>query len=311
MTADTHPARLSNNIAGALWMLLAAVAFTAMSSLVKFLGEGYTPGLQAFYRQLAGFAVLLPLILRDPIGAYRTNRLPMVLWRALAGFAAITLVFYSFQELPLAEANALSFTRALWLAPLAIIFLKERVGIWRLGATFVGFLGVLLILQPTNASAALGLPAFAALSAAALVAATLTSAKMLTRDHSVKSIMCWSSSLGLLLTLPFAIFEWRTPSLQDFVLLCLMGALSSATQAAYLKGMSLGDATAMAPLDYTRILFAVIVGFVVFHETPNPIALLGMAVVIGSTLVITLREARLNKRPPVPPGGGTDGPVGA
>jgi drug/metabolite transporter (DMT)-like permease len=283
---------LSRNVRGALWMLGSALAFTLMTTLVKYLGDGYTPALQTFYRQLAATLVLVPIMLRDPKAAFATSRPGILLYRALVGTFSVVLAFYAYQELPLAEANALSFTRTLWIVPLAVFVLGERIGPWRLGATIIGFSGVLLILQPTVAGHG-GWPALAALTSAALFATTITGMKIMTRDHSVVVLTVWSAVLGLALSIPLAVMEWRWPALPDLALLAVMGVAALIAQACYIKGMSIGDTVAMAPIDYTRLLFALIVGFVLFQDVPNPLAMLGAGVVIASTLFITFREARL------------------
>src|SRR5262249_33488336 len=126
-------ARLSANIRGALWMLASALTFTLMTTLIKYLGADYSAALQTFYRQVAACVVLLPLIARDPIGAFRTTRPGILLFRSLAGTFGNILSFWAFQTLPLGEANALSFTRTLWIVPLAIFVLREYVGPWRVG----------------------------------------------------------------------------------------------------------------------------------------------------------------------------------
>ncbi len=288
--------RLSGNVRGALWMLASAVTFTLMTSLIKFLGDDYSPALQTFYRQAAGLVVLAPIILRDPAGAFRTSRPGILLYRSLAGTLGLVLAFWAYQRLPLAEANALSFTRTLWIVPLAIFVLREQVGAWRLGATLAGFGGVLIMLQPQVANA-VGLPAGAALASAALFATTVTGIKMMTRDHSVTVLMVWSAALGFVLAIPMAVLEWRWPSPLDLALLCAMGVLGLLNQVFYIKGMALGDAAAMAPLDYTRLIFAVLIGFALFHEVPNLITMLGALIVIVSTLVITLRELHFKQKP--------------
>ncbi|MEZ5960876.1 MAG: DMT family transporter [Hyphomonadaceae bacterium] len=288
--------RLSANVRGALWMLASAVTFTLMTSLIKYLGDDYTPALQTFYRQVAGLIVLLPLILRDPAGSFRTTRPGILLFRSLAGTLGMVLAFWAYQEMPLAEANALSFTRTLWIVPLAIFVLGEKIGPWRLGATLVGFIGVLIMLQPSIANA-VGWPAAASLGSAALFAMTVTGMKMMTRDHSVTVLMVWSAVLGLVLSIPLAVLEWRWPAPMDLALLAVMGVLGIATQACYIKGMALGDAAAMAPIDYTRLVFAILFGLVLFHEVPNWITMLGALIVIVSTLVITLRELHFKQKP--------------
>jgi drug/metabolite transporter (DMT)-like permease len=288
--------RLSANVRGALWMLASAITFTLMTSLIKFLGEDYSPALQTFYRQAAGLIVLVPIILRDPAGAFRTTRPGILLYRALAGTLGLVLAFWAYQKLPLAEANALAFTRTLWIVPLAIFVLRERIGRWRLGATIIGFGGVLVMLQPSIANA-VGWPAAAALASAALFATTVIGVKMMTRDHSVAVLMVWSAVLGFVLAIPLALMEWRWPTPLDLALLAAMGVLGLVNQACYIKGMSLGDAAAMAPIDYTRLVFAILFGFVLFQEVPNWITMLGALIVIGSTLVITLRELRFKQKP--------------
>lgn len=299
--AGARFAALSPNVRGALWMLLSALAFTLMTSLIKYLGTDYPAALQTFYRQAAGLAVLLPLIVRDPVGSFRTTRPGILLFRSAAGTVGMILAFYAYQKLPLADANALSFTRTLWIVPLAAFVLREAIGPWRMGATLIGFAGVLLMLQPTVASG-VGLPALAALGSAFLFALTITGMKILTRDHSTTVLIVWSAALGFVLAIPPALFVWRWPDPIDLVLLIAMGVLGLLTQTAYIKGMAAGDAAAMAPIDYTRLVFALVLGFVLFAELPNLMTMLGALVVIAATLTITWREARqAREKPPAQP----------
>lgn len=279
-------------------MLASAVAFTAMTMLIKFLGEDYPASLQAFYRQLFGLVVMVPIIARNPAAAFRTTRPGLLLFRALAGTIGMILGFYAYQKLPLADANALSFTRTLWVVPLAAFVLKEPVGSRRIAATVVGFLGALLMLQPAT-QGEMGLPAIAALVAALLIALTVTGMKIMTRDHTTTTLMAWSAVLGFVLTIPPALFVWRWPTFIDLMLLAAMGVLGTVTQATYIKGMSEGDAAVMAPVDYTRLVFAIIFGFVLFGDVPNALTMAGAVIIIASTLYITIRESRLGvSRPP-------------
>jgi drug/metabolite transporter (DMT)-like permease len=292
-------ARLPRNARGALWMLASAITFTVMTMLIKYLGTDYSPALQTFYRQLAGLIVLLPVILPNPRQVFRTTRPGILLFRSGAGTIGMILAFYAYQKLPLADANALSFTRTLWLVPLAAFVLKETVGPRRVSATIVGFLGALLMLQPQTQGAA-GWPAAAALASSLLFAFTVTGMKVMTRDHTTLTLMAWSAVLGFVLAIPAALFVWRWPTLGDFGLLCAMGVLGTITQACYINGMAEGDAAAMAPIDYTRLVFAVILGYVLFHDIPSAMTMLGAGIVMASTIYITLREARLGKPEPPP-----------
>jgi drug/metabolite transporter (DMT)-like permease len=286
--------RLPRNSRGALWMLASAITFTLVTMLIKLLGENYSATVQTFYRQLAGLVVLLPAILKSPRKVLHTTRPGILIFRSTAGTVGMILAFYAYQKLPLADANALSFTRTLWMVPLAAFVLGETVGGRRVSATVVGFLGVLLMLQP-SASGNLGWPAAAALTSSLLIALTITGMKVMTRDHSTLTLMAWSAVLGFLLSIPPAMFAWRWPEPFDLALLCAMGVLGMLTQVFYIKGMTAGDAAAMAPIDYTRLVFAVILGYLLFGDVPNALTLAGASIVIASTLYITWREAMAGK----------------
>lgn len=295
--ADSYQ-RLSGNSRGALWMLASAIAFTVMTLLIKFLGEEYSPSLQAFYRQLFGLLVMIPIILRNPRATFRTTRPGILVFRALAGTIGMILAFYSYQKMPLADANALSFTRTLWLVPLAYFVLKEPVGPRRIAATVVGFLGALLMLQPA-AQGEMGLPAIAALVASLLIALTVTGMKVMTRDHTTTTLMAWSAVLGFVLAIPLALLNWRWPTGIDLALLAAMGVLGLITQWCYMKGMAEGDAAVMAPIDYTRLIFACLFGYAIFGDIPNTLTMCGAAIIIAATLYITWRESQLGL--PQPP----------
>lgn len=285
---------LSHNTQGALWMLLSAVTFSVMATLIKFLGDDYPAALQTFYRQLAGVVILLPVIIRYRGAAFATTRPGILIFRASAGTIGVILSFYGFQHMPLADANALSFTRTLWLVPLAIFVVKEEVGVLRIGAALVGFAGVLLMVRPgAGGEFAVGIPALAMLASSFLFALTVTGMKVLTRDHAPRVILVWSAFLGLVFSLPGAALTWRIPEPVDLALLAAMGVIGVINQACYIKGMSLGDAAAMAPIDYTRLIFTAAIGFFLFSEIPTVWTIAGALVVAGSTLLITWREQHL------------------
>jgi drug/metabolite transporter (DMT)-like permease len=296
-------ARLPANVEGALWVLASAVAFTAMTTLVKYLGEGYSASLQTFYRQASGVLVLSPWILKNPVKAFKTTRPGVLLFRASAGTLAMILSFYAYQRLPLTDANALSFTRSLWLVPLAALILHEKIGPARIAAAVVGFGGVLLMLQSLaqQGHAAFGLAQMAALASAFLFAFTIAGMKVVMRDNSVLVVLVWSAVLGLVAAIPPALLSWRWPGPHDLMLLGIMGAFAVATQAFYTKGVQLGDAAAIAPIDYTRLVFATAAGFLLFHEVPGVLTLVGAAIVVAASLFITWREAVLSRPAPEDP----------
>jgi drug/metabolite transporter (DMT)-like permease len=206
--------------------------------------------------------------------------------------------FYAYQKLPLADANALSFTRTLWLVPLAGLVLREPIGPLRISAALVGFVGVLIMLRPGagGVQAWIGWPQVCALASAFLFALTITGMKVMTRDHSPFVLLVYAAVLGLVFAIPPALFVWRWPTWPDLGLLAAMGVIGTFTQGAYIKGMQAGEAAVMAPIDYTRLVFAVAAGLLLFHEVPRPATIIGAAIVVVSTLFISWREHQLAKR---------------
>jgi len=288
---------LPPNVRGAGWMLASALCFTAMVTLVKFLAGNYDASVQTVYRQAAGVIVLLPLIVRNYPHVFYSNRPGILLFRAGAGTLGVILSFYSFQVLPLANANALSFTRTLWLVPLAALVLGEALGLQRIMVALIGFSGVILIVGSLGVSGEVSLEGqAAALGAAFLFALTITGMKVMVRDHSALTIIVYSSILGLVFSVPPALLVWVWPSWGDLALLAAMGTIGVITQTCYVRGMAVGDAAAMAPIDYTRLIFAVIVGFVIFAEVPAWTTIAGAAIVIASTLYLTWTEGRAAAR---------------
>ena len=282
---------LAPNVRGALWMLASAMTYSTMTTLIKYLGADYPASLQMFYRQLAGFLILLPIIIRRGSSVYATTRPGLLTLRSVLSISGLTLTFYAFQKMPLADANALSFTRALWMVPLAAFILREKVGPLRIGAAVVGFIGVLIMVRPgAGGHFAIGLPALAALGGSLLTAFTITGMKVMTRDHAPIVLLVWSATLGVLFAIPAALLVWRWPNPLDLLLLCLMGAIGTVNQACYIKGMQIGDAAAMAPIDYSRLVFSIIIGYSLFHEIPALWTMVGAAIVVVSTLFITWRE---------------------
>lgn len=290
----------SDNVRGALWVFASAFAFVVSVSLVKFLGRNLPPTLPALAHHVASLAVLLPWIVRNPVATFRTSRPGLIVGRSLATSLSMLLAFFAYQRLPLAEANALSFSRVLWLALLAVLFLGERLPPRRLLATLAGFGGVLIVLNPSGGAHVPMLPAAAGLCAALMLAASLTGVKSLTRDHGQVTLLAWSGLLGIVFTLPFALANWRTPSLHDALLLAVMGLSGAATQFCYVRGLAWGDATVVAPVDYSRIILSAGFGALFFSEQPPVSTLVGVAIIVGSTLYITWHASRAGYNQPVP-----------
>ena len=282
---------LPANVQGAIWIAFAGLILVTMSSMVKALGASFDSFQILFFRCAVGTVFMLPLVLRYGFGTYATRRAGLHLGRTLAGIGAMACFFYALTHMELAEATAILFSRPLFTTIGAVVVLGELVRWRRATATVVGFIGILVILRPgadTFESAAL-----VAVLGAMLAGGTAIIIKKLSRTEPTVVIVFWFTTGGTVLALIPAILVWRTPTAAEWGLLVLMGLLGLAGQAAMTRGFALGEVSAVVSFDYLRLIFAGLIGIVLFAEVPDIWSVTGAAIIIGSTLYIIRREIKL------------------
>lgn len=284
--------RLSGNQLGAIWMLASVLSFTVEASLIKAAGSDFTPVQILFWRQAVAVALLAPLVLRAPRAILSTSLPGTIIFRSLIGVLGIVMSISALSLLPLADATTLSFTRVLWIALIAALVMKEAMGPRRILAVFVGFIGVVALMKPGADGFDVGWPHLIALGAALFTALSILSVKRLTRDHSVLTITAYGAGLGLILSLPFVVTDVRWPAWHQLPVLLGLGAAGLCTLVCYTRGMQLGEAVVMAPIDYLRLVLAAGVGLMVFNEALTPWLAAGAAMIILSNLVLSGPFAR-------------------
>jgi len=281
--------RMPPNLRGTVLVLCSAVLFTVMQVIVKLLGGTVHPFEIAFFRALTSVLFIGPLIWRLGPAGFKTTRPGLMIIRGISGASAMLCGFYAIAHLPLADATSISFSRALFVVPLAVLFLGESIGPRRLVATLVGFGGVLIISWP---SGTMEPGTMAAIGNAFFVAAAIIFVKILSRTDSTTTLLFYSGVFGMIATAIPASLYWQWPDLRELLLLVCMGGAGIMAQSCFIRAYSIGEATALAPLDYTRILFSTAAGFFIFATVPGWQTAVGAVIIAGSTLYITLREAR-------------------
>lgn len=285
---------LSGNAIGALWMLASAASFTAMAACLKLLADaGFPESQMVFFRCAAGFAAVAPFLAGNR-SALRVARPGKVLMRCALSTLGFFAGFYSFAHMPLADAQAISFSRVLFVTLFAVWLLRETVGPRRWAAVAIGFVGVLLMVQPQG-GAGMGAAALAGLASAVLFGLTIVTVKDLTRDHSTLSLVFYTNAFTTVAGLPFAFLEWKAPDPGALALLLAMGFTGVGAQSCYVRALSTGDASLLGAIDYVRLPLAILVGYLLFRETPSLVVLAGAGVIIASTVYITVRDARRQK----------------
>lgn len=287
-------ASAANNLRGATWVAGSAVVATVMSSGVHELAGSIHSAQAVFIRGVIGSFFILAFSLPRSDFSIRTERLKLHIVRGVIGVVAINLGFYSLQILPLATVTALFFTTPLFVTALSIPMLKEKVGIRRIMASIIGFLGAMLVIGYLPEP--LSIKWFAPIFASVAFSLTLVTGKQLSSTESPGTIVLYFSIILALGSLPPAIIVWQTPGWTEWGLLTMIAAMSALRNYMDVRGYALGDAQFVSPFLYTRIIFMVIVGYFIFDEIPQISALIGATIIIMSTLYILHREVKIRRQ---------------
>lgn len=281
---------LAPNTRGALWLLLSMLAFTVMAVLTKFLGTRLDSMQVAFFRLFFATVFIMPWLIRD--GGFIPVHTRLMTLRGIIGGGAMICMVYAFIHLPLADAQAIQFAQALFMVPLAIVFLREVPGWRRITAVVVGFVGVLVMLRPTGSVEP---AAFVALFGALLIAGAAILVKLVSDKDSPLTMMLFSGVFGCAMTIVPMVLNWVDPTTDEWLLLLGMGVVGAIAHNCFLRAYRVGEATAMAPIDYTRLLFAGVAGFLFFGTVPDVYTIAGAVIIAGTSLYIARREAVVAK----------------
>lgn len=281
----------AGNLRGAALMSAAAVIFAAEALAIRWMTERGIP-LEMQVCARAGGQVLwvLPLILASGPAVFRTSRAPMHLLRGLSSLVTWGFYYLSFTLLDPATATVLSFTNVIFTTLLAGPLLGERVDAWRWGGSLIGLAGIAVMLRPGSGIDAWG--AAAAIAAAvAWCGITLTS-RSLTRTESTPTILAWVGLVTFAGSLPFALLAWEWLGLVDWLILLGVALIAPGIIWLVTEALRAGEASAVAPFQYLRLIFVAAVAWIVWGEAPDAWGWLGAAIILGGAVVVTVAEAR-------------------
>lgn len=284
--------RAADRARGIALMVLGAGLYAVMDALVKWLSDGY-PVLQIlFFRSLIAFVPLSVVLLRNgSLADLRTRRPLAHLVRSLIGFVSLASFFYAFGNMPLANVIAIGFAAPLFVTAMSMPLLGERVGPRRWMAVLAGFVGVLIMVRPDTG--AFDRVALVALGATVLYALVIIQVRKMSRTESSSAIVFYYALISTLIAGAFMPFQWVTPGREDLALLIAVGLVGGVSQIAMTNAFRLAEVAIIAPFDYTTMIWAAALGFVVWGELPGLNVWIGVAIVTASGLYILYREARL------------------
>ena len=231
-------------------------------------------------------------------GGIATKRPAAHFGRAVIGLGGFICMLYAIAHAPLADVTALTFTKQLFMVPLAIVLLGEAVGWHRWGAVVVGFMGVLIMVRPGDAAFDWAL--LAALGNGLLTAWVAIVLKRLSRTERPETIVFYFGFYSALLMAVPAALNWTWPGAWDWGVVLVASLCGTFGQSFTVRGWAAGDASVMAPMGYVYLIHVALLGFFIFGEIPTLWTFLGSAVIIAATLYIALREARARAPVAVP-----------
>ncbi|MDP6787038.1 MAG: DMT family transporter [Rhodospirillales bacterium] len=273
---------------GMILVLIAALASAAMNVCVRHVAAEMHPFQAAFFRSLFGLLLLLPLILRHGLGHLRTPRPVLHSIRGAIQAAVILLAFTGLSMVPVAKVTALQFTMPLFAALMAIAFLGEPVHARRVVALVVGFAGALIIVRPGLVPLNVG--SVLVLLSAAGVATLVIIIKLLGRTDSSLTITFYMGVFTTPVTLLFAVPVWRSPSLAELGWLVVIGALTIVINFCFAQAVKEADATTLMPFDFTKLIWAALLGYLAFGEVPEVWTWVGGAVIFAAAAGLTFSE---------------------
>ena len=284
---------LSPNLRGIVWITLGSVAFALNDVLIKTLGRTLDALELALFRYLVGMIVLAPLFWRAGLAGLATRRLGMHAIRLVIASLAQVGTLVAVIGLPLASATALSFSRILFTTVIAIVLLRELVTRRRWWATGFGFAGVIVMLRP--GSAGIDPIALIAIGAAMLFAVANVMIRMLSSTEPATRILFYYHIGGVLIFAVPAILVWRTPAGLEWAMAVGIGLLTTLGMIAFVRGFAIGEASVIGPMEYTRLVYAALLGLLVFGEVPDAWTVLGAAIIVASTTYNAHIEARARR----------------
>ncbi len=278
-----------------MWILAAAFFFTIMTAMIKVVGARIHVTEILMVRQSVMTLIVIPTILSHFPESLRTARPSLHLSRIVLASTAMILGFTAVIHLPLADATAISFAKSFFVTIFAIVILKETVGIHRWSAVIVGFIGVLVMLNPTgeNVEVAYGLMAVGGAACAGMVMILIR--QMSKTDRPITILTYQAFGVGLVMIVPTWIY-WVPPTWTEAAIMLAIGCVAWIAQMCNIQAFRAGEATAIASLDYTRLLYATLFGLVLFNDWPAVNTLIGALIIAAASIYTVHREARKKKR---------------
>jgi len=284
---------MSNNKL-AIFLIITSVFFgTVMLSFLKIVQEDVNVYVAGFFRFFLGLVIILPYIIKNKDAVLKTTHLKQHFLRAILGLPAMLIYFSALVLLPIEKLTAISFVVPLIVTILAVFFLGEKIYVYRTLALILGFSGMLVIIRPGFVDISIGV--YMVLFSALLWSINIIITKKISKDDSAITILAYQSIFMSLLSFIIVLFFWEMPSLKTFIYLILAAMCGTVLHLTLNHAFKLVDVSMTQPYSFLNLVFASIIGYLVFDEMPDLYTWIGALIIFTGVLIISYREMKLDK----------------
>ena len=288
--------RSSNYFIVVALTLIGTLTAALMASAVKYLSTDLNPFTICFFRCLIGLIIVLPFIIKNKFKAIKSNNIKLQFYRSFINVISMITWFSAIGIMHLEKATALGFTTPLFTTILAVIILREVIRAHSITALFIGFLGVLIIIRPGYLPIESG--TLLMLIASFSFSIVLIMVKKLSDIDSSLTIIFYHLLFMTPLTFIIAIFFWEGINFSQFFIFVLMGSAGLISHWCLAQAFKLSDTTFIMPFQFTKLIWASFIGYVIFAESPDKWTWFGGIVIFASVIYITYREAFIKQQDP-------------
>ena len=283
-----------NNNQFAIFLIIISIIFgTLMGTFIKLAQEELNVFTTVFLRFFFGFLIITPYILKTKFEVFNTTNLKIHILRSALNLPAMLLGFAALAMLPLEKMTAIHFIVPIIVTILAVIFLKEKIYLYRSIALVMGFLGMLIILRPGIIDISIGI--YMALISSLIWSVVIILTKKVSKDDSAITILSHQYVYMSLFSFPLVIYFWDQPSLKTIIFILCAAMSGTILHIALNHAYKLVDVTMTQPYSFLGLVVSSIIGYFVFSDKPDFYTWLGASVIFCGVLLISYRELQLNK----------------
>ena len=264
-----------------------------MGTFIKLAQEELNVFTTGFLRFFFGFLIIIPYILKTKFKVFNTSNLKIHILRSALNLPAMLLGFAALAILPLEKITAIHFVVPLLVTILAVIFLKEKIYLYRSLALIIGFLGVLIILRPGIVDISIGI--YMALTSSLIWSVVIILTKKVSKDDSAITILSHQYFYMSLFSLPLVIYFWDQPNFKTIIFILCAAMSGTILHIALNHAYKLVDVSMTQPYSFLGLIVSSVIGYFVFSDKPDLYTWLGASVIFCGVILISYRELQLNK----------------